>query len=588
MKRWAKAVILCLGSIALDAEAGDVTPDLFDAVQGAKPGDTVAVIVRLRDRATPERQPGESLKAFRQRLVEELKTKADLTQAGLKAFLLAGKGARIRQLWSDNSLAARVPAEFVGRLAGRPEVDLVMLDRVVKAPAKPLPLGSLHSEHWNLATIGVGPLWARGVTGQNAVVASLDTGVDIGHADLRDKWRGLDQPNPSASWFDPWDGSSQPNDLSGHGTQTLGLIAGGSVDKPIGAAPGAKWIAAKIFDNAGQTDYSTISLAFGWLLNPDGNADTTDDIPDIVNASIGFIGTGFCDDTLDDDIALLRAAGIFPVFAAGNDGQGPGIPSSTSPADNSNAFSVGAVDELGEVDFASSRGPSACNGGLFPHVSAPGVNVRTTDLTFGGFIPDATAWVTGTSFSAPHVAGALALLKSATPTATIGYLQAALERTARDIGDPGPDFDSGYGIVDAGKAHAWLAANNGKPLLDDMDADGYAFGIDCNDSAAAVHPDAAEIKYDGIDQDCNGYDLTITIVKAVYKEKVGEKLVVEATSALGKAANLRVRGLGRMNWVSNRQIWRLVANDLSDPPSVVRVKGIEGWAKARVRTPRLN
>ena len=107
---------------------------------------------------------------------------------------------------------------------------------------------------------------------------------------------------------------------------------------------------------------------------------------------------------------------------------------------------------------SSSRGPSACDGGVFPTLVAPGDGVRTADLTFGGLVPDATTEVIGTSFAAPHVAGAMALLLSAHPQATLDQLEQALRAGAEDLGADGPDNDSGYGRLDVVKAEAELAA----------------------------------------------------------------------------------------------------------------------------------
>lgn len=585
--KWLQNTVLLAASLyAVPALSGDVTPDLYDAVQSTKPGGAVRVIIRLGDQARPQRSPGESLIAFRKRLVKELRAKANATQAGLKTFLLANKATGLRQLWAVNALAARVPVALVSEIAQRSEVDLVQLNRTLKRRSPP-PASSFGPEQWNLAMVGVEALWSQGISGQGAQVANMDTGIDLNHNALRDKWRGMNQGSQSASWFDPYGQSTVPYDLSGHGTQTMGLMAGGSSTAPMGVAPGVQWIAAKIFDDGGNAELAKISEAFAWLLNPDGDPNTTSDVPDVVNASWGISGIGVCDTTFATEIENLRLAGILPVFAAGNDGQGPGVPSSSSPADDPNAFAVGALDEASVVDFSSSRGPSACTGDLFPQVVAPGVNVLSADLTLGAF-PDATAGVSGTSFAAPHVAAAAALLKSAVPSATPEYLQAALERTAKDIGTPGADFDSGYGVINVYRAYQWLLVYNGLPLGEDMDGDSYTRDVDCNDSDPTIHPRAKEVKHDRIDQDCNGFDLTIDVIKSVYREKLGERLVVEATSDLGQSAALRVVGFGKMNWNANRKVWRLVVNDSGDPPANVRVRGIEGWTSARVRTPGLN
>ena len=71
----------------------------------------------------------------------------------------------------------------------------------------------------------------------------------------------------------------------------------------------------------------------------------------------------------------------------------------------------------------------------------------TTDLSFGGILTDPVL-ATGTSVAAPHVAGGMALLKSAFRTASLSALEAAMIETTQDLGDAGPDNDYGAGLID--------------------------------------------------------------------------------------------------------------------------------------------
>jgi subtilisin family serine protease len=232
----------------------------------------------------------------------------------------------------------------------------------------------------------------------------------------------------------------------------MGLLAGGDTSgAPIGVAPEATWIAAKIYDDRGTTTVSVVHQAFQWLLDPDGDPSTAD-APDVVSLSFGDGVADACDPTFQPDLEALRAAGILAVVAAGTGGPAPG--SSMSPANAPGAFSAGAVDRTLAVAGFSSRGPSACTGATFPSLVAPGVDVPTTDVSLAG-LPQYTV-VSGTSFAAPQVAGAAALLWGALPNPTVDAVEAALRAAAVDLGPAGPDPGFGLGLVDV--YGAWLAA----------------------------------------------------------------------------------------------------------------------------------
>mgnify|MGYP001024426723 CR=1 FL=1 len=207
----------------------------------------------------------------------------------------------------------------------------------------------------------------------------------------------------------------------------------------------------------GQAAYSDIHLAFQWLLDPDGDPNTMD-APDVVNASWGLVGTaGRCLSEFNHDIDVLKTAGTAIVFAAGNDGPAP--QTSLSPANNLAAFSTGAVDSDQLVASFSSRGPSTCDDSIYPKLVAPGVNINTSDLSFGGL--PLYAVVSGTSFAVPHTAGAMTLLAGAFPQASVGELESALTASARDLGAAGADNSYGYGLVDVQAAYQMMASGSG-------------------------------------------------------------------------------------------------------------------------------
>ena len=306
---------------------------------------------------------------------------------------------------------------------------------------------------WNLNVMRAPELWSIGHSGTGVVVANMDTGVDFAHPDLAAQWRGGDN-----SWYDPHGEHATPHDSDGHGTQTMAIMVGGGVGgTAIGMAPDARWIATKLYNDAGVASYSDIHLAFQWLLDPDGDLNTVD-APDVVNASWGLVGTaGQCITEFSADIDVLKNAGIAVAFAAGNDGPAP--LTSLSPANNPQGFSAGAVDAALAIASFSSRGQSACDGTVFPKLVTPGVNINTADLSFGGL--PLYVVVSGTSYAAPHAAGAMALLAGAFPSADVAQLEAALTQSAHDLGVAGEDNSYGYGIADVQAAYQVLLAGAG-------------------------------------------------------------------------------------------------------------------------------
>ncbi len=638
--------------------------------------------------------------AKRHMLVQRLRANAATARRPLIKKLRAfGAQRDARYLWAINAVAAKVPVAAIDEIASLPGVRSVKLDAQVQGPvSNGVPTAP---NDWNIDMIAAPSIWQLGYTGQGVVVATMDTGADLSHPDLAGSWRG-----GGNSWFDPYGQHPTPADVAGHGTQVLGLIAGGSSGGyQIGVAPDVDWIAAKIFDDSNVATMSAIHAAFQWLLDPDGNP-ATDDAPDIVNNSWALVTTvNECNQEFAADLALLADNEIATVFSGGN--FGPGGQTSVSPANDPATVAIGAIDSAMNVATMSSRGTGACDGGVYPQLVAPGMNVLTLDV-----MPLYYNIVSGTSFSSAQVAGGMALLKSAFPAATASQLEGALVQTAIDVAAPGADNDTGYGLIDLAAAYNWLADNGGggdpgnpgtlqleaasysvpegtpqltvnvlrtggtdgdvaidfasgdisaidgsdysgvagtlsfldgetsksitvsiaddtvfeatetfaltlsnpsggaspgspmaatvsiidddlPPGPTDADGDGFDENADCNDNDASVYPGANEVKHDGIDQDCNGYDLTIDILRARYVSSK-DKLVVWATSDLGSHAGLSATAsletggsvAVKLKWSSRRGRWqKTIKNFVANKgalPEIVTASGVEGSESANV------
>jgi subtilisin family serine protease len=420
-------------------------PALGSVLDALPQRSSTRVVVTLRDQADLTAMPPLPHTERSAVVVRTLRARATASQASLRARLAVlsaqGQVSGATPLWVTNAVSVTATAGTVRELAARPDVASVTPDAVTvtpaAAPAEP-----------NIAAVGAPDLWALGATGQGVVVATLDSGVDTSNPDLAARWRG-----GSNSWFDPYgQHPASPTDLTGHGTATTGVIVGGEdPGTSYGMAPGATWVAARIFDDRGATSLTAIHQAFQWVLDPDGDP-ATDDAPDVVNGS-WVLGSGpSCDLSLQPDVQALRASGVLPVFAAGN--FGPNASTSASPANYPESFSVGAVDINDAVWGYSSSGPSSCGGRtrVFPDLVAPGVGILAADR-YGSY-----QYLSGTSIAAPHVAGALALLLAGHPGLDVTRQESSLTASARDLGPAGPDPRYGYGRLDVAAADTWLSA----------------------------------------------------------------------------------------------------------------------------------
>ena len=431
--------------------AHPISPKLESILQHLGDDDEVSVIISLSERVDLNTFRNEKGHILRANLIKALKRKAHLTQKPLSLFLNKNGVRNIKRLWLINSMAFTANAAAIDRLRDRVEIASVRLDYTLHLPETIYTSAS--QPEWNLNIIDAPELWNLGFTGGSIVVASMDTGVDFDHPDANSQWRGGEN-----SWYDPHGEHEIPYDNDGHGTQTMGIMIGGDAGgTAIGVAPDANWIAVKIFDDAGDTQLSDIHLGFQWLLDPDGDPNT-DDAPDIVNNSWGMRdNVNECVLEFYDDIQALKTAGIAVVFSAGN--EGPVASTSVSPANYDNSFAVSSVDSANTIDLSSSRGPSPCSAQLFPTVVAPGVNIKAPDLTFGGAFLNSYAYVSGTSFAAPHISGAMALLMEAFPTLSPAELEDALTLSAEDLGPAGADYDYGHGLINLAAAYELLESS---------------------------------------------------------------------------------------------------------------------------------
>jgi major intracellular serine protease len=225
-------------------------------------------------------------------------------------------------------------------------------------------------------------VWEKS-TGKGITIAILDTGCDLTHPELKDRIIG------GRNFTNDDNGNSEIfRDYNGHGTHVAGTIAASrNVKGVVGVAPEANLLIIKVLDRNGSGQYD-------WIIN--GISHAIEQKVDIISMSLG----GPADvSELHEVIQKAVANNILVVCAAGNEGDGQDSTEELAyPGSYNEVISVGAINLERKIsDFSNSNKEV--------DVVAPGENIVSTYLN-GRY-----AKLSGTSMAAPHVSGALALIK---------------------------------------------------------------------------------------------------------------------------------------------------------------------------------
>jgi subtilisin family serine protease len=362
----------------------------------------------------------------------------------------------VDELWTSGAIALDLSPDDIQALHEEvPEIAAIEINRQLRLPPVvevlniPEEVRERRGTSYGLDSIRALATWgAHGARGRGVRVGILDTGVDAAHPDLADRvvaWAEFDADGREVT--------SDPHDADRHGTHVAGTIAGGNTSGQwIGVAPESELCCAKVLGADGGTD-KQILAGLRWAIEQQ---------VDVISMSLGGLTLGpEMPSTYTEAIVAALQQGIPVVVAIGNEGS----QTAGSPGNDIFALAVGATDYQDRpAGFSGGRTHVVFESDFIranllplpyskPDVSAPGVAI-VSSVPGGGW-----AALNGTSMATPHVAGAIALLLSATrireDTAKeerAFLISDLITGSVEELGEAGQDHRYGFGRVDVLRA----------------------------------------------------------------------------------------------------------------------------------------
>ena len=284
---------------------------------------------------------------------------------------------------------------------------------------------------------------ALNITGKGQTVCVIDTGVNYTHPDLGGCYGDNDASSSCKiiGGYDFVNSDSDPMDDHGHGTHVAGIVAAnGSI---TGVAPEAKIIAIKVCNSGGTCAEDHIRAGIDWCVGNSSNYNIS-----VISMSLGSgLYSSSCDYQDDDfniTLGINNAVGknISVVISAGNglNNVGSGRANQiASPACIQNATSISSVNKSDSIDV------SYADRNQLVLLVAPGTLINST------WIDGSYAIGTGTSMAAPHVSGAIALMRQyltlTNKTRTPEEIEDTLNNTGKKIVDPNESAVANYSRI---------------------------------------------------------------------------------------------------------------------------------------------
>ncbi|MFF9048071.1 S8 family serine peptidase [Streptomyces parvulus] len=369
-----------------------------------------------------------------------------VTESRTELSTASSAGETVQSFQSLPIVTLKVDRGGLVQLAAQPGVVSVTED----VPARP-------SLDESVPIIGADQASAQGMTGAGNVVAVLDTGVATRHPFLKDRViseacfsttdSDLSATSLCPDGTDHQEGTGTADSGTGpcatiaecdHGTHVAGIIAGNgesiSGAPKRGVAPGANIIALQVFSKFDSEDYCGPGAAPCMGSFTSAQLAALEKVLQLRQAGAPVVaanlslGAGRYATACDNDarkaaIDKLFAAGVATVVAAGNNGFGDAV---SAPGCVSSAITVGATSDDDQLSAFTNRGPLL-------DLLAPGTGITSS-------VPgDGYAAKSGTSMAAPHVSGALAVLRQAFPNDSVASFESRLESGGKTVAYTGAD-----------------------------------------------------------------------------------------------------------------------------------------------------